>query len=309
VPTPLPRNPELEAAAFASLDDHDAWRVYADWLQAQGDARGELILLSLHERDAFLSERREFDTRRKDSERAMTNEWKAWAKEVGAGPIDVHFTRGLLEQVAGSLATLAPHLDAIFEQAPVHELVLRHCKPADLIELFGRQPAWVARLTYLKFESSPKLDAKCLAALASNPLPELDGINLTACAIDGKRCAALTKLQTTKLRRVVLTANEIDDEALATLLSAEHRSQWHKLYLTSNPITDEGIGSIARDPGLGALEELFVRNIEADYAALKAFADPGVLPRLRVLEASAGWNADRYTTRALKARLGSGLRA
>ena len=72
MPTPLPRNPELEAAAFASLDDHDAWRVYADWLQAQGDARGELILLSLHERDAFLSERREFDTRRKDSERAMT---------------------------------------------------------------------------------------------------------------------------------------------------------------------------------------------------------------------------------------------
>ena len=35
-------NPELEAALEKNPDDGDTWRVYADWLQTQGDPRGEL---------------------------------------------------------------------------------------------------------------------------------------------------------------------------------------------------------------------------------------------------------------------------
>ena len=39
------RDPELEAAIDADIDRPDAYLVYADWLQAQGDPRGELIVL------------------------------------------------------------------------------------------------------------------------------------------------------------------------------------------------------------------------------------------------------------------------
>jgi uncharacterized protein (TIGR02996 family) len=39
------REPKLESAIEASPDDPDAYLVYADWLQAQGDPRGELIVL------------------------------------------------------------------------------------------------------------------------------------------------------------------------------------------------------------------------------------------------------------------------
>ena len=38
-------NPELEAAILQNLDDEAAYLVYGDWLQAQGDPRGELITL------------------------------------------------------------------------------------------------------------------------------------------------------------------------------------------------------------------------------------------------------------------------
>ncbi|MCP3102331.1 WGR domain-containing protein [Myxococcus sp. K15C18031901] len=38
-------NPELEAAILKDPDDADAYLVYGDWLQAQGDPRGELIAL------------------------------------------------------------------------------------------------------------------------------------------------------------------------------------------------------------------------------------------------------------------------
>jgi len=41
------RNPELEKAIFANPYDTDAYMVYADWLQDQGDPRGELIALQI----------------------------------------------------------------------------------------------------------------------------------------------------------------------------------------------------------------------------------------------------------------------
>jgi uncharacterized protein (TIGR02996 family) len=45
------RNPELEKAILANPSDRDAYAVYADWLQEQGDPRGELISLQLGYKD------------------------------------------------------------------------------------------------------------------------------------------------------------------------------------------------------------------------------------------------------------------
>jgi uncharacterized protein (TIGR02996 family) len=42
---PLAGNPELEAAILNDPDNVEAWLVYGDWLQAQGDPRGELMAL------------------------------------------------------------------------------------------------------------------------------------------------------------------------------------------------------------------------------------------------------------------------
>jgi len=45
------RNPELEKAIVANPTDREAYAVFADWLQEQGDPRGELISLQLANRD------------------------------------------------------------------------------------------------------------------------------------------------------------------------------------------------------------------------------------------------------------------
>ena len=50
-PAPDKRNPELEKAIVADPSDKDAYSVYADWLQDQGDPRGELIALQLAGKD------------------------------------------------------------------------------------------------------------------------------------------------------------------------------------------------------------------------------------------------------------------
>ncbi|MFT3698903.1 MAG: WGR domain-containing protein [Kofleriaceae bacterium] len=46
------RNPELEKAILANPYDREAYTIFADWLQEQGDPRGELISLQLGNRDA-----------------------------------------------------------------------------------------------------------------------------------------------------------------------------------------------------------------------------------------------------------------
>lgn len=40
-----PRNAELERAIFEDLDNQEAWQVYGDWLQQEGDPRGEIIAI------------------------------------------------------------------------------------------------------------------------------------------------------------------------------------------------------------------------------------------------------------------------
>ena len=41
------RNPELEQAILANPDDEAAYEVYADWLQGEGDPRGELAAVQV----------------------------------------------------------------------------------------------------------------------------------------------------------------------------------------------------------------------------------------------------------------------
>jgi uncharacterized protein (TIGR02996 family) len=45
------RNPELEKTIVANPLDRDAYAIFADWLQEQGDPRGELIAMQLGNRD------------------------------------------------------------------------------------------------------------------------------------------------------------------------------------------------------------------------------------------------------------------
>lgn len=55
------RNADLEREILAANHDPAAYLVYADWLQTQGDPRGELVIRQLHDRDAqaFLDEHRD----------------------------------------------------------------------------------------------------------------------------------------------------------------------------------------------------------------------------------------------------------
>jgi uncharacterized protein (TIGR02996 family) len=153
------RNPELEAAILASIDDDDALLVYADWLIAQGDPRGELITLqhARRTRDSSHLER---------AEAALLKEFR----EELLGPLGPHEMRtqwrqstraltwgmGFLESadLAEDRPTSLPQLVATLIEHP-SGLFLRD------LRLHGAADAVVAALT-LAMERDPVLPLRSL---------------------------------------------------------------------------------------------------------------------------------------------------
>jgi hypothetical protein len=299
------RNLELEAAAFANLDDLDSWRVFADWLLSKGDARGEIASLAVHRHEGFLSERKGMAARAEALERPFIDEWYAWAQSRDLLDVKVTFKRGFAHSIIGSLTQLQPVIDELFGRDPIQQLSLFDVEPDTLARLFERAPEWLARLRYLKIEGA--LDLEAMTAMASVELPELRGLNLIGLEIDAELCRPLAHLRTRSLERLILTANQIDEQGLIELLRSPTRDQWRELYLSGNPLDGAALGRLAADKLL-ALKGLYLAQIEANFGDFAVFADPSVLPTLIRLELSNwGYWQHKAVDEQLRARFGAGL--
>lgn len=111
VAKPAVTNPKLEALLHEAIADRDRWLVYADWLQQQGDPRGEIIALALAGKKPAAKKRAAADavwgaaTGLRDGTYFTGRSWKgAWAKAETI-PIDVAFTytlgaEGMLDAIS-----------------------------------------------------------------------------------------------------------------------------------------------------------------------------------------------------------------
>jgi hypothetical protein len=299
------RNLELEAAAFANLDDLDSWRVFADWLLSKGDARGEIASLSAHLDGAFLSERKSMSKRIEEIQRPFVDAWHEWAQAHDLLDVEVTFKRGFVYGISGALRQMRPVIDELFERNPIQRLTLTDVDSDALIDLLERRPPWLQRLRYLKLQGS--VDESAIAALAAIELPELRRLNLLGLGLEEHACKQLARLQTRALEHLTLTSNEIDEAALAALLRSPTRGQWRELYLSSNPLDASAIALLAADKVL-ALTGLYLRQIEAELDAFAPLANPAAIPTLTTLEvhASGYWHRDMFEQ--LRGRFGAGLR-
>ncbi|GEM_PF-2990078 len=296
----------LETAAFADFDDLDAWRVFADWLEAEGDPRAHIASLALHAGSAFLSERPRIHAEIADFEAERSAEFKTWAQEQGASAVQPRFARGFLVGLDGPLSNLAPHLETLAADAPLRRLTLRDCDPDGARDLLETRPTWLASLHYLKLEGS--LGGAC-TALATCPLSKLRRLNLRNAEVGPEDCEALAGLQTEELAALVLSDNPIDDQGLRALLQSPTRGQWRELYLSSSQVTAVGLGHLVDAGGLDALECLYLNRIETTFASFAPLADSKALPGLRRLEIDGGeMYGSRDVHEQLRARFGAGLR-
>lgn len=300
MPVTHARNLELEDAALPrSEDDEDDLRVYADWLLAQGDPRGELVSLELHRRRAFRSERLALERELATREAPYRERFGAWASERGVSPAQVALRQGFVVSLELPCAQLATCCAELFEREPLQRLTLTGVD-GGLAELLRTHGAYFERLHYLKLSGSLDLDgAEALAACA---FPRLEGLNLLGTGIELEHGTILAQLNTRRLRSLTLTANEIDDEALEPWLAAPMRTQWRALYLSQNPIGAAGVSRIVDAAGLEQLEGLYLRAIEADFAALTKLAEAEGLPALRTLEIDGPRWRERQLAEPMQAR-------
>ena len=114
---------ELEEAIFADPDDLDAWAVYGDWLQEQGDPRGEVVSLEIRAARGKISsaEQQRCDALYKEHETGWLGELLLEAVEMqidGDEVLDLEMQFGFIRKakIRTAAGYVGPKVDELFRE-------------------------------------------------------------------------------------------------------------------------------------------------------------------------------------------------
>ncbi len=264
-------------------DDDVPRLIYADWLEEQGDPRGEFVrvecaLASMPVKDG-----------RRPALRARRQQLLAAHRDAWLGPLRPlayhwEFRRGFPEEVTADALHFVEHAGRIFAAAPVRLARLLHGGMA------------VGALAGCRF------------------LRRLHALHLTDNGLgNGGLRALLASPHLAGLRCLRLGNNELGDEGAVLLAGAVGLAGLTSLNLSRNAIGDEGAAALAGSRHLGNLTALDLGNNRVHDAGARALA--AGLPVLATLDLSnpAGgyFSENGFGPRArqkLRARFGAGVR-
>jgi uncharacterized protein (TIGR02996 family) len=299
-------------------DDDDLRLILADWLEEQGNPRGEVIRLQcqLARMEDDDPDREALARRAWQVERPHRDNWLGPLRELGT---ERQFVRGLIHLTCDSDTLLGP----VMEQAAATEefdwveglqLNLHRAKP----EVIGRALAspHLSRLAALRIWDSsrdgPPVSERWpagLKALAAAPqlgsLKELDlqwvglgsgelnrvlsalhlegltSLNLAGntLGVSGAKVLARSALFG-RLTRLDLHSNRLDSAALETLTRSPHAPALHHLNLYENQIQDAGARALAHSPLLAQCTWLDLRANGVGEEGVSALAASPNVARL-----------------------------
>jgi uncharacterized protein (TIGR02996 family) len=240
----------------AEADDDAPRLIFADWLDEQGDPRGEFIRLQvalarLHGEDPVRIELL-------DREAALLGRYYThWSQEfrgIVGGP---EYYRGFVETVFMEARTFLRRADDLFRLAPV-----RHIQFLDVGNSLGRlmQSSHLAKLSSLTIYAQHV------------------GERLTRALVDSPHLG--------ELRTLNIGRNNVGDRAAERLACSPRFRQLTTLDLSDNTISDSGARAIAASSNLGNLESLALRGNELTRAGLGSLCASNELIRLRHLGVS-----------------------
>jgi uncharacterized protein (TIGR02996 family) len=266
-------------------DDDVPRLIYADWLEEQGDPRGEFIRV-----DCALEHLPATDRRRPPllarRRQLLAQHRGAWLGPLRPLAYHWEFRRGFPEEMTADARPFLDHAGRIFAAAPVRLARLLHG---------GTVTEALAECRHLR--------RLCSLHLTDNGLGD-DGLRtlLASPHLGGLRCLRLGN-------------NDLGDEGAALLARAAGLVGLTSLTLSRNAIGDEGAAALAGSRHLGNLTALDLGNNGIQDAGARALAEAAGLPRLVALDLSnpAGgyFRENGFGPRArqkLRERFGDGVR-
>jgi uncharacterized protein (TIGR02996 family) len=261
----------VEAELRSSPTDQDTWKVYADWLLAQGDRRGELIVLEalaasqgsarLHEEIATLTAAHEAE----------------WQPAPLSLPVQYESRHGFVR--AATLSQIE--------------------RPSDLRALAQLLADPQARLlTDLQLRFARTTRAKLFAPLAELDLGRLTSLQAAYFTRGDSLVSALTRQPVLRLQTLDLRHARLTNTGLRALAGCEQLRGLRALHLQNNAFGPAGIEELARSPVLSELEILDLRYDAIGMEGVRALAASPMLGKLRSLQIYAG-EFDRDSIRAL----------
>ncbi len=238
--------------------------IYADFLEAQGNLRGELIrvqceLTTLPPGDPA---RAALTDRERELLESHGEEWLAPPRALGVEGVTVKcFERGLIEQVRISAADFVRNGRELCEMMPaLRRVELRHIKDA-LDELAPYDPP--PQITELDL-SAAGLNAETIIRLGDAELwRELQVLDLSFNRLEpGNVLPQLVTIDLPELKALSLSANRI------TVLGASSLTEWptlaklEHLDFSNNPLGQDGLDQLASSGALDRLKSLNIASCQ-----------------------------------------------
>lgn len=266
------RNPELEAALLDEPDNVNAWQVYGDWLQQQGDPRGTNIAL----RRASLAAPKDL----RAAERVREHELKH-AAYLHAGLREVQVGWGFLDMVrvekAAQLEVLGADAGRFVRRIEVAAYVPAE-ELARIIEAIGRHAPRTLRELAVEAEIS-MASVTPIAAM----LPRLRVLDLE-CHLERTCVEQLAQLPFPHLTELGISADLGAHSDLVALLTRTGLERVTSLRLYGQARFDV-CAILAGGPLAARLEKLMIVDHEwPTIRSLLAQLERGRLPRLGTLE-------------------------
>jgi len=301
------RNDDLEREILAAPDDPQAYLVYADWLQTQGDPRGELIVRQHEgrEADSFLDEHRaEFLGRfasetpetfvlewRRGYIKKATIGWEMFGGEDADDTSGAQLAAFLALESARFIEELALGPTADDEEMTFDGLAaaIEQARPLALRTLYlGDTSDWDISSTSTRLPSC--------ASIRGLRSVTLRGGNVTLGAIE------LPELRSFCVETGGLTQTELRELAAATWPLLEELEIWFgdPNYGASGSVAD--ILPIFAGTGLAKLRKLRLKNCPFADDVATQLARAAVLPQLEEVDLSMGNLSDRGVAAMLDAR-------
>lgn len=280
----IANEPFLQAIA-ANPDDDAPRLIYADWLEEQGDARGEFIRLQCQLETLAPYEPRATKLAQRviELQREFGQGWIEPIASVGA--LQVGFRRGFVDEATLRGETFCFQTREIFEAAPLLQTIDFLVEPGTLESICQTPQFRKLRGLQLKHTPLEESDVRLIAENLYESRARFLGFSVTK--LNSRAAAELARHASLEfIETLELNYNEIRQNGARALFESPNLASLKRIDLRSNRIGRIGFESLAHSTCMKQLEQIDISENGIDPAWIAELRTTKAFENLRGLDLS-----------------------